>query len=77
MSILDACGSFEGRWGPIPVTISMADRVGVVEGIRAPNPLATLVLVGVRSGLLAMLLQQLTCNLFLDGPPGAPLLRYP
>ncbi len=59
------------------MTISTAVWVGVVEGIRAPNPLATLVLVGVRSGILAMLLQQLTCNLFLDGPPGAPLLRYP
>jgi hypothetical protein len=74
LSILGAYESLEGPWGPILVTVFIAAVwVGVVVGTRAPNPLATLVLVGASYGLLAIVLQQLIWNHFLNGPPeGAP-----
>jgi hypothetical protein len=65
LSILGAYENLEGLWGPILVTIFIAAIwVGVVVGPGAPNPLATLVLVGASYGLFAIVLQQLTWNLF-------------
>ena len=70
LSILGAYENLDGLWGPILVTIFIAAIwVGVVVGPGAPNPLATLVLVGVSYGLFAIVLQQLTWNLFLEAPP--------
>jgi hypothetical protein len=70
LSILGAYENLEGLWGPILVTIFIAAIwVGVVVGTGAPNPLATLVLVGASYGLFAIVLQQLTWNLFLEAPP--------
>lgn len=64
----DALGG--GTLGPIAVTAILAFVwVGVVAVTRVPNPLLTLTLAGASYGVLAILLQQIAWNIFLDGPP--------
>ena len=70
LGILGVYDALEGgASGRVAVTAILAVVwVGVVLVARAPNPLLTLTLAGVSYGVLAILLQQVAWNLFLDGP---------
>ncbi len=71
LSILGAYDALGGEaLGPVAVTAILAVVwVGVVLVTHAPNPLLTLTLAGVSYGVLAILLQQIAGNIFLDRPP--------
>lgn len=69
--VYDAPGG--GSWPPVLVTVAIAAIwVGAVVATRAPNPLLTLAVAGGLYGVFAILLQQITWNIFLgDVPEGA------